>query len=153
MNDENQKSLSEKGRAALAYLQRGNCPIPVGNNKRPLISSWEQFQTSLPTKEQVIAWWTQNPNANIALICGHGGMVVLDIDVKSNPANQEIADKIAAAMKGKAPVVRTPSGGIHIHLRETDTKSKSAYLGTLGEFRASGLYVLVPPSDGYTYEE
>ncbi|MEX0650185.1 MAG: bifunctional DNA primase/polymerase [Candidatus Andersenbacteria bacterium] len=145
-------SPSELLNAALSYRRQGFCPIPVHPNHKGALIEWKNFQNELPTEKQIKEWWTKFPNANIALISGHNGLVILDIDVKSNLENKPIAEKIATAMHGKAPVVRTPSGGIHIHLRETDTKSQFVKFGDLGEFRADGKYTLVPPSKGYAFE-
>ena len=51
--------------AALAYAEKlGWAIIPCGNNKKPLVK-WKQYQTERPTIEQVRAWWTANPDANI----------------------------------------------------------------------------------------
>ena len=79
--------------AALALLEQGFRPIPLGayqetpppyfikrNNddvelatekwpKTPRIK-WKTFQSVEPTEEQVTAWWTKFPDANIGLVTG-----------------------------------------------------------------------------------
>lgn len=143
---------NEKLLAALSFLKDGYSIFPVGSDKRPIIASWARLQTKQSTEAEIMDWWQKNPNANIALVCGFNGLAVLDIDVKNAPANQNLADTIAAAMKGHTVVVRTPSGGIHVYLHETDTVSRTVRLKGIGDFQALGTYVLAPPSDGYHYE-
>src|SRR4051812_16452826 len=81
-------------RRALLYRQRGMCPIPIKpDSKKPFIS-WEQFQHRLPSEDEIRQWWVKWPQANVALVCGHGGFVVLDIDVKNQPpARKMLADQ------------------------------------------------------------
>ena len=63
---------------ALAYAENGYAVIPVGRNKIPLIKDW-------PIKaatdcQQIISWWSQWPDANIAIVCGEksGGLIVVE---------------------------------------------------------------------------
>lgn len=137
---------------ALLYRQKGMCPIPIGLKKKPLIR-WEEFQDRLPTEAEIKNWWAQWPNANVALVCGHGGLVVLDIDVKHQPPERkELADRIANDMINHAAVVTTPSGGKHIYFIETDGISKSGPLTGIGDLQGTGHFVLAPPSRGYKFE-
>ena len=136
--------------AALSYRRQGYCPIPVGKDKKPLIK-WQEFQSKLPSEEQITAWWHQHSTANIAVLCGHNGLTVLDIDVKHRKENKEIANRIASSITNHAPVIKTPSGGIHIHFKDTERLSKTVRIKDLGDFQAKGTYVLVPPSKGYEF--
>src|SRR5665213_3451664 len=66
---------------ALSYLARGWNIIPVGEDKRPLVASWTEFQTKRPSMAQVMGWWREHPQAGIAVICGQvSGLIVVDID-------------------------------------------------------------------------
>ena len=48
--------------------------------KRPLIS-WKEYQTRLPTEEEVCQWFDQNPHANIGIVTGKiSNSVVFDLD-------------------------------------------------------------------------
>ena len=42
--------------AALEYLARRWSVIPVGADKRPLVSSWKPYQTRLASPEEVESW-------------------------------------------------------------------------------------------------
>jgi Bifunctional DNA primase/polymerase, N-terminal len=66
--------------AARDYLRRGLVPIPIGPDKRPFVK-WESFQHEPPHADQVDAWWTRWPDANIGIITGAvSGLVALDAD-------------------------------------------------------------------------
>lgn len=62
---------------ALSYLQGGLSVIPVGKDKRPVISEWTSFQKQRPSPEEVKSWFSSN-SRNIAVI---GGKVSDDLEV------------------------------------------------------------------------
>src|SRR5262249_604571 len=58
----------------LAHRQCGN------PGKVPLLS-WKQYQTGLPTTDDVYRWWSAWPESGIGLATGYrSGVVVLDLD-------------------------------------------------------------------------
>ena len=60
------------------------CKIPV--------IKWREFETKLPTKDQVHHWFTMNPDANIGIITGKvSGIVVFDLD---SPEAVEYAEEM-----------------------------------------------------------
>lgn len=72
---------------ALWLLSFGCSVIPIApRSKKPLASvlpggKWEEFQTRHATVEEVYHWFTTEPNANIALVCGAiSGVVAVDVD-------------------------------------------------------------------------
>src|SRR5205809_4690970 len=75
-------SITDPLEAALAYLMLDWRPIPVTpRGKKPLIESWAEFQDKAPTEEQVRDWFTRWPDANVAVLTGHGsGIVAVDLD-------------------------------------------------------------------------
>lgn len=79
---------SPKVQAALDYLAKGFCPMPVhGINdgkyaKRPALHQWKEFSERLPTEAEIHAWWGNNPDWDMALVCGHGGLAVVDTDTQ-----------------------------------------------------------------------
>src|SRR2546426_6706718 len=69
---------------ALTYLRQGWSVVPViPNEKRPFIK-WKEFQTRLPSEDEVRRWWTVYPNARIGLVLGElSGVVVADVDPRN----------------------------------------------------------------------
>jgi len=73
---------------ALQYLKLGLSVIPT-HGKKPLVA-WQKYSQEKPPIEEIEAWWTQSPNADIACPTGSvSNLVVVDIDggeVPSLPA-------------------------------------------------------------------
>jgi hypothetical protein len=142
---------------ALKYISKGLSVIPISpveGKKSPLLSEWKQFQQRLPTEDEVTSWFRQWPDAKIAVICGEvsGGMAVLDID--DLPTARRLLEN-----KENLPTltVGTPSSGLHLYLKTVGGAGKSTFLSSgekpIGEFRTGkerALYVVAPPSPGYT---
>ena len=97
--------------AALELADAGFAPIPLRRRgKIPLIDNWQT--TTAPTPEQIDAWWTRNPDANVgAVVQAH--QIVVDIDGPTGAENWSALQ----AKHGPAPetaMVRTGSGGLHL---------------------------------------
>lgn len=126
---------------ALLYLQQGYNLIPVGKDKRPLISEWKHFQTNPADEKQVRYWWTNQPNANLAAICGkHSGFFVIDIDPGAD---------ISGLNLPPTKIVRTGRGGFHYYYKWNDSLANVP--NTVGirphvDLRGEGAYILIPPS-------
>src|SRR5438034_3341754 len=68
--------------AALQYARLGWRVIPIAPRSKdhPLVK-WQEFQHRAPTTAELTAWFTQWPDANLAVLTGAGsGLVVVDID-------------------------------------------------------------------------
>jgi hypothetical protein len=128
---------------ALAYLRRGCSIFPCNKEKKPIIKSWLEFQKKLPTKDQVMNWYTANPTANIALVTGSiSGIMVVDTDSpKAWEALQEyLPDNLAA------PVVITPTGNRQIYFKyRPGLHSKNRVMPDT-DLKTEGGYVVAPPS-------
>lgn len=112
-----------------------NCGTP---GKHPRIKAWQKHATADPN--QVAAWWTRWPDANIGLATG-GGLVVIDVDGEAEAAGL----KAIAAQRGKlaaTAVVRT-GRGFHLYFKGEYNTTKKVQ-GLL--VRGSGGYVILPPS-------
>jgi hypothetical protein len=104
-------------------------------------------------RARVLAWWTQQPQANIGLACGHR-FDVLDVD---GPTGAQAIRAFAGAhaLHSSGPLVRTGGGGWHYYLAPTG-------LGNVGprdleqvDWRGRGGYVVAPPSrhrSGHPYQ-
>lgn len=142
---------------ALELLERGWSIFPVSlDTKRPLVK-WADYQTRLPTEEEVEKWWSQWPDARIGLVTGFlSGVVVVDCD--------NDAALTAASEAGLwSPVrVETRRGQ---HLYYAHPRDGKRYGNKVGgytrdpgwpkveglDFRGDGGYVLAPPSKNYKW--
>ena len=69
--------------AALRYTRSGLSVIPVGRNKRPVIT-WEPYQRTIADEKTIRTWFKKEAN-NLAVVTGlvSGGLVVIDFDEAS----------------------------------------------------------------------
>lgn len=136
---------------ALAYLKKGWSVIPIKpKDKLPAIASWKEYQTRLPTVEELEKWWKKNPKANIALVCGRtSGVIVVDIDPKSGGTTEglELPPTLSS---------RTGGGGQHIFYQwNKDLIGAKVGVKAGIDIRSEASYVVLPPSlhaSGNTYE-
>lgn len=100
------------------------------------------------TRESLIRdWWRMKPHANVAIATGSPAVDVLDVDVKPDGSGFEAFNraKRAGLLAGSSAIVHTPSGGLHAYYAGTDQRCGSLPRHLL-DFKASGGYVLAPPS-------
>jgi hypothetical protein len=144
----------ERLAAALAWAARGVAVLPIRpGGKAPLTANGLHDATT--DVGLLRRWWTRWPDANVAIATGHPGVDVLDVDVRGSksgwPALRKLRD--AGILPPGAPLVRTPSHGVHIYFIGTEQRNGSLH-GEHLDFRSLGGYVLVPPStvttDAYT---
>lgn len=131
---------------ALAYAKAGVSVFPcVPGEKRPLAT--HGFHDASTDPDQIRAWWTATPNANIATPTGHPGFDVLDVDVRPGGSGWEALLRLqeVGLLHGWIRSIRTPSGGVHLHYPGTDQRNGSLRRSHV-DFRGLGGYVLLPPS-------
>lgn len=139
-------------------------------NKRPL-GKWKEYQTRLITPEEFKALKGHKNASGEAIICGpvSGGLEVIDIDTKNDPArtlHTDFFSVIPPELFARLYIVTTINGGAHIYYRceEIENSKKLASRQTtpreraknpaektlvLIETRGPGGYVVAPPSPGY----
>lgn len=131
--------------AALELLDRGFSIIPIrpGEKRPPERWPWKEFQSRQPTPEEVEAWFTRWPGANLALVTGSvSGVWAMDAD---GPAGE-------AWLRANLPTTgiysRTPRGGCHAiyALPAGVTMENGVKVGPELDVRGEGGYILVPPS-------
>jgi Bifunctional DNA primase/polymerase, N-terminal len=137
---ENKRLLS-----ALWYVEKlGFSVLPVGNDKKPLIK-WEELQTRLPSKKEILEWWLKYPDANVGIITGKvSNLAVIDID--DPKIDNETIKGIEQYLEPPACV--TPRGGRHLYFRypkDTDLRNATSIIPKV-DIRAEGGYVVAPPS-------
>jgi len=109
-------------------------------------------------ENQIGAWWTRWPNANIGIATGaESGLLVIDVDNKHGADGDETLREMEATL-GKLPdswEALTPNGGRHLYFRYPADSGISihAYKADRGDpwpgidIRGQGGYVVAPPSE------
>jgi putative DNA primase/helicase len=128
---------------AFRLMAAGYSVIPIGNDKRPRISSWKQYQEKAADEDQILQWWEMWPNANIGIVTGKvSGVTVIDID----------AYKLGAISPDTFPptlTIATGNGGTHLYYKYAPGLTISA--GAYPQYphldmRNDGGFVVAPPS-------
>lgn len=144
--------------AALEYLDEGLSVIPIlAETKRPAIR-WKEYQSRLPTEEEITQWFTTWPEANIAVVTGElSGVVIVDCD------NDE-ALNAAISCGMRSPISVSTKRGCHLwfaHPKDGKRRGPRAGGNSTGvdwprtnglDFRGDGSYALLPPSNGYSWK-
>jgi hypothetical protein len=104
-------------------------------------------------RARVLAWWTQQPQANIGLACGHR-FDVLDVD---GPIGAQAIRAFASehGLHSSGPLVRTGGGGWHYYLAPTGLGNVAPRDLEQVDWRGRGGYVVAPPSrhaSGHPYQ-
>lgn len=122
---------------AKEYLQKKLSVIPVGKDKRPLIS-WKEFQTRFATEEEVDKWFDEYPDAQIGIVTGKiSDLTVVDIEKGGD----------TAFLPQDTYIVQTGGGGYHYYFKFADGVMNSARIRELVDIRGEGGYVVAPPSE------
>lgn len=113
-------------------------PLPRGS-KRPIIK-WSQYQSTLPTEEDIRLW--DSGDYNIGIVCGAiSDLLVVDVD------SAEGQDFIDALDLPDTPTVQTAKGR-HYYFRNPDNHvgNKVRLSGVPVDIRANGGFVVGPES-------
>ncbi|HEX4400124.1 MAG TPA: bifunctional DNA primase/polymerase [Galbitalea sp.] len=136
---------------AATHLAMGGLPVfpCVPGEKRPLTE--HGFHDASAQLDQVRAWWTRTPEANIGIPTGAAsGIDVVDID--NHPQGSGFAPferaRRAGLVSGWAALIRTPSGGIHAYYPADPNRRQQSWQAPRAhiDFRGDGGYILAPPS-------
>ncbi|MCX6503539.1 MULTISPECIES: bifunctional DNA primase/polymerase [Microbacteriaceae] len=121
----------------------------VVEGKRPLTR--RGFLDASSDPEQVAAWWSRTPNANISIPTGAAsGVVVVDVDVHGPHDGRAAFERASEAglVDGAGLLVRTPTGGAHVYFPATPGREQRSWqAATAGvDFRGDGGYIIASPS-------
>jgi len=137
------------GEAALTYAERGWHVFPLGARSKLPRQGSHGLLDATTDLDQVRAWWSATPEANIGLNCGASGLVVVDVDPRHGGdvtwagLISELGEEVARTATGL-----TGGGGRHFLFRrnEKDVRSLEGALGPGIDTKAQGGYILLPPS-------
>ena len=88
---------------ALKYLDLDWSIIPIRPKNKGALIPWKKYQQRAPTREEVIGWWRENPQAGIAVVLGkNSGIICVDIDGE----NGELTLKGVGIDLGQSQTVR-----------------------------------------------
>jgi len=98
--------------------------------------------------EQIAAWWTRWPTANIGIACGPTGVVVIDLD---GPEGIAAWRELLAAHPDTAPTLTARTGGKGLHLfwlapADRPLGNSAGKIAPKIDSRGRGGYVLAAPS-------
>lgn len=140
--------------AALALARDGHSVLPLGDGKKPVVK-WKRLQTEPASEGRIRRWFAERPVKGIALIANeHECVLDLDAETSGKPGRirRAVIDAIERELRQVAPLVRTPSGGLHIYLHSavaTRTHSLRGEDGHVADLKARGGYSVLPPTRGY----
>ena len=134
--------ISDKHAAARECAKAGIRCFPCVENGKPPATE-NGFYDATDNLEQIDAWWTENPNYNIAICPEDAGLCVIDID----PGGEAGWIEAITDGGGHEPTyeVITPRGGRHLYFRGS-LPSTANKIAPHVDTRGVGGYVLVPPS-------
>ena len=133
---------TERFKAVLEYIAKGYSVIPVGEDKKPLVT-WKPYQERRATEDECLEWWSTWPGANIGIVTGQvSGITVFDFDSPQAVAKMEerLPDSFLC------PIARTPRGGRHYYFSYDPGFKTCAGILPDVDIRNDGGYVVAPPS-------
>lgn len=135
--------------AALEYRDLGFSILPIQVDKRPYVA-WERFQREKPDPELIKEWWKKYPNANVGIVTGEiSGLDVVDVD--SEEAMATLDELLPDSLE--TPMSKTPRGGRHYYFQSMNGLTNSTGFIKHCDLRATGGYIIAPPSNGYSWLE
>lgn len=129
--------------------------VEQGKQPHPCLGAHGGLNHATRDDLMIDLWWTAHPEANVGIVPGLSDVVVVDLDLKDEKdgfASIEAADpdlyaEVAGALAGGGglPLVRTPSGGMHVYLRGACSSRNGRLEGV--DIKSLGGYVLAPGSE------
>lgn len=134
--------------AALVYARAGFAVFPCWPGTK-IPATERGFKDATDAVDQVTAWWSEHPRANIALSTGLR-VDVLDIDAHATGTGFPVLQRLQqrGLIGGWAHAVRSPSGGLHLYYpSDPQHPNRSWSRGLMHvDVRARGGYIIAPPS-------
>ena len=167
MKNENNQALNRNAllQAALTYAERGwpvlplhtiiegKCTCPKGSDcqhpgKHPRLFNGVNGATT--DKGVINQWWTQWPDANVAIATGEQSFDVLDVDIKDDGKSTLKNLETEYGILPDTPCQKTGSGGGQYFFKYSGQLKNSVRFAAGLDSRSTGGYVVVPPSSHYS---
>jgi len=127
----------------LTYQKRGMSIIPLKpEDKRPLLTSWKEYQKKPLNIGDLKAFWHETPEANVGIITGAiSGITVVDVD------GEEGAESLrkAGVQLPETYTVKTPNGWHYYYKYNNLLRTGAGFLDHV-DVRNDAGYVVAPPS-------
>ena len=154
---ETNQPTNDRQRAALAYVRRGWCPIPIEppitghprSGKKPRLSRWTNLRWN---EDAVMRHWGKNPADNIGILTGApSGIIVLDFDSQEcfegwTKLHPEALNTFTVQRDNAEPW----RCHLYYHLPDTTPSPKSTSDKGRFDLQSTGKQVVAPPSVHYT---
>jgi hypothetical protein len=154
---------------ALEFYLQGIVPLPVNRHrqKAPAVSSWTQYQKQMPSKEQVLEWFSKADG--VGVLCGQVSGNLFLIELEGRAATLQTIDLLTHRAKennildlferlNSGYVERSPSGGLHWLLKSDSPVpgnekfarrvDENGVISVLAESRGEGGFVVTAPTPG-----
>ena len=149
--------MTEPIDAALYYAGKGLRVFACQPGRKLPFGGGHGCKDATTDRDTISKWWTEVPDANVAIATGDG-LIVLDIDTKNGNDGWGTLDALMRD-HGELPGTRgvtTPTGGCHLYFRapkDAGIRNSASKHGPGLDVRGCGGYVLAPPSivDGKPY--
>lgn len=137
--------------AALYYAEALNWLVFPLKPQSKIPLTQHGFKDATRNADQIIQWWTQYPDANIAIVTGaESGLFALDVDPR-NGGNEDF-DQLSTELGINLQLMNTPqsltgSGGFHLFFQYPTTQViRSGKLSAGIDIKGDGGYVVAPHS-------
>lgn len=122
--------------------------FPADHRKRPAVADWDAASSA--DADRVRRWWRIRPTALVGIDLRKAGLLAIDADRHGGPDGVgKFADLLEhhRADLSNNPIVRTPTGGVHVYFAQTPGDTLGNRRGRLPagiDVRGAGGYVIAP---------
>src|SRR5215813_8570990 len=133
-------------RSALTFAKKGLCVFPcLKRDKRPAVANGVNAATT--NAEIIQQWWRQLPAANIGVATGKpSGIFVVDVDGVDAEAELRKLEAQHGALPPTIEVITARGRHVYFKMPAAPIRNSAGKLGPGLDIRATGGYVLAPPS-------
>ena len=139
--------------AALEYANQGIAIMPCAERgKKPALDrTGKGHAVATNDTDQILQWWTKNPQSNIGIACTANRLAVIDID-----GEEGIEWIREQQLPMPATAVAITARGFHYYYHwPPRTTVRTCQIAPKLEIRGAGAYVVAPPSihpTGHIYQ-